>query len=38
MSDPPRSPLKRLVGELHRRHVWQVLVVYLSTSYAILQP
>lgn len=37
MSGPSENPLKRLVGELHRRHVWQVLVVYLGTSYAILE-
>ena len=30
-------PLKRLVLEIHRRSLWQVLLVYLGASYAILE-
>ncbi len=30
-------PLKRLVLEIHRRSLWQVLLVYFGASYAILE-
>ena len=31
------SGLKRLIHEIHRRSLWQVLLIYLGASYAILE-
>ncbi len=31
------SGLKRLIGEIHRRSLWQVLLVYMGVGYAIFQ-
>ena len=28
MSDPSDNPLKRLISEIHRRSLWQVLGIY----------
>ena len=33
MSDPSKNPLKRLIGEIHRRSLWQVLGIYLLGSW-----
>ena len=31
------SPLKRLIHEIHRRSLWQVLGIYVAGSWVILQ-
>ena len=36
MSDPSVNPLKRLIGEIHRRSLWQVLGIYVVASWAVL--
>ena len=36
MASPPDNPLKRLIGEIHRRSLWQVLGIYLIASWAVL--
>ena len=37
MSDPSENPLKRLIGEIHRRSLWQVLGIYVVASWVVLQ-
>ena len=32
MSDPSDNPLRKLIGEVHRRSLWQVLGIYLLGS------
>ena len=36
MASPSDNPLKRLIGEIHRRSLWQVLGIYLIASWAVL--
>ncbi len=36
MSSPFDNPLKRLIREIHRRSLWQVLGIYLVASWAVL--
>ena len=36
MSDPSDNPLKRLIGEIHRRSLWRVLGIYVVASPASL--
>ena len=36
MASPSDGPLKRLIREIHRRSIWQVLGVYLLASWAVL--
>ena len=36
MTSPPRGPFTRLIREIHRRSLWQVLGIYLLTSWAVL--
>jgi predicted esterase len=36
MTSPPKGPFKRFIGEIHRRSLWQVLGIYLLTSWAVL--
>ena len=33
MSDPSDNPFKRLIGEIHRRSLWQVLGIYVVASW-----
>ncbi len=37
MASPADGPLKRLIREIHRRSLWQVLGIYLVASWAVLQ-
>ena len=37
MASPSDNPLKRLIGEIHRRSLWQVLGIYVVASWAVLQ-
>ena len=37
MASPSENPLKRFIGEIHRRSLWQVLGIYLVASWAVLQ-
>ena len=37
MASPPANSLRRLIGEIHRRSLWQVLGIYLVASWAVLQ-
>ena len=37
MASPADGPLKRFIGEIHRRSLWQVLGIYLVASWAVLQ-
>ena len=32
MSDPFQNPLRRLIAEIHRRSLWQVLGIYVVAS------
>ena len=36
MASPSDNPLKRLIGEIHRRSLWQVLGIYVVASWAVL--
>ncbi len=36
MSSPSANPLTRLIREIHRRSLWQVLGIYVVTSWAVL--
>ena len=36
MASPSDNPLKRLIHEIHRRSLWQVLGIYLVASWAVL--
>ena len=36
MASPSDNPLKRLIGEIHRRSLWQVLGIYAVASWAVL--
>ena len=36
MASPSDNPLKRLIREIHRRSLWQVLGIYLVASWAVL--
>ena len=36
MSSPSDNPLKRIIREIHRRSLWQVLGIYLVASWAVL--
>ena len=36
MASPSDGPLKRFIGEIHRRSIWQVLGIYLVASWAVL--
>ena len=36
MASPSEGPLKRLIHEIHRRSLWQVLGIYLVASWAVL--
>ena len=36
MASPSDNPLKRLILEIHRRSLWQVLGIYLVASWAVL--
>ncbi len=36
MADPSDSPLKKMISEIHRRSLWQVLGIYLVASWAVL--
>ena len=35
MSDPSDNPLKHLIGEIHRRRLWQVLGIYVVASWVV---
>ena len=37
MSDPSDNPLRRFIGEIHRRSLWQVLGIYAVASWVVLQ-
>ncbi len=37
MASPSDNLLKRLIREIHRRSLWQVLGIYLVASWAVLQ-
>lgn len=37
MSSPSQNPLKRLIHEIHRRSLWQVLGIYVAGSWAVLE-
>ncbi len=37
MSDPSDNPLKRFIGEIHRRSLWQVLGIYLLGSWFVYE-
>ena len=37
MSDPYDNPFKRLIREIHRRSLWQVLAIYVVVSWIVLQ-
>ncbi len=37
MADPSDNPLKRFIGEIHRRSLWQVLGIYAVASWVVLQ-
>jgi hypothetical protein len=32
----PGNPLERLIGEIHRRSLWQVLSIYVVAHYSAL--
>ena len=36
MTSPSDNPLKRLIREIHRRSLWQVLGIYVVASWAVL--
>ncbi len=36
MADSSENPLKRLIAEIHRRSLWQVLGIYAVASWAVL--
>ena len=36
MSDPSDNPLKRLIDEIHRRSLWQVMGIYVVASWGVL--
>ena len=36
MASPSDNPLKRLIREIHRRSLWQVLGIYLLASWVVL--
>ena len=36
MASPSDNPLKRLIREIHRKSLWQVLGIYLVASWAVL--
>ena len=37
MASPSDNPLKRLIHEIHRRSLLQVLGIYIFASWAVLQ-
>ena len=37
MADPPGNSLKRLIAEIHRRSLWQVLGIYVVSGVAVYQ-
>ena len=37
MSDPSDNHLKKLISEIHRRSLWQVLGIYVVASWFVLQ-
>ncbi|NIP60643.1 MAG: tetratricopeptide repeat protein [Gemmatimonadetes bacterium] len=37
MSAPSQNPLKRLIGEIHRRSLWQVLAIYVVASWIVFE-
>ena len=37
MASRSANPLKRLISEIHRRSLWQVLGIYLAGSWGVLQ-
>ena len=36
MASPSEGPLRRFIGEIHRRSIWQVLGIYVVASWAVL--
>ena len=36
MTGPSENPVRRLIGEIHRRSLWQVLGIYVVASWAVL--
>jgi len=37
MSGPSQNPIKRIIGEIHRRSLWQVLAIYVVASWAAFE-
>ena len=37
MASPSEGPLERLIREIHRRSLWQVLGIYVVASWIVLQ-
>lgn len=37
MNEPPENPLKRVIGEIHRRSLWQVLGVYVVSGWIVYE-
>ncbi|NIP60732.1 MAG: hypothetical protein GWO17_23020, partial [Gemmatimonadetes bacterium] len=37
MSGSPLNPLKHIVGEVHRRSLWQVLAIYVAASWVVFE-
>jgi hypothetical protein len=37
MSGPSENPLKRFIGEIHRRSLWQVLGIYVVASWIVFE-
>lgn len=37
MSGPSKNPLKRMIGEIHRRSLWQVLAIYAVASWVVFE-
>ena len=37
MASPSDNPLKRLIREIHRSSLWQVLGIYVVASWAVVQ-
>lgn len=37
MSPSSKHPLRRIIGEIHRRSIWQVLLIYLVASWIVFE-
>ncbi|NIP60588.1 MAG: hypothetical protein GWM92_19540, partial [Gemmatimonadetes bacterium] len=36
-TSPTENPIRRLLGEIHRRSIWQVLAIYLVSGWVVYE-